>query len=89
MTTLSEALAARDAAVARATAAEARVLVLEREARAREVISRQLLDCREELSSLAIRGLLADLPLTESGALDEPRLRSITVKAVAESGGYR
>lgn len=81
MTAFQEALDARDAAEARAAAAEARVQVLERLERARDVIASSANRCGTTLNRLEVRGLLVDLPLTESGALDEAALESTVLKA--------
>lgn len=96
MTVLSEALAARSvaeaatrAAVARAEAAEARVVVLEREALARDVIGQTtVLAASRQLSPLEVRGLLVNLPLTEAGGLDEEALEA-AVYAAARDGAER
>lgn len=76
MTRLEEVLAELAEARKVIAAAEARVQVLEMRERAREVLAGATTGFAggRPLSSLEVRGLLADLPLTEAGALDEAAL---------------
>lgn len=73
-----------DAATVRAVAAEQQLRARDNEAAARAVIAREAKGAGVEFTALESRGLLAGLPLGESGTLDEATFVETVKAGVAE-----